>query len=71
MKYTAGSYFGEIEILFKDENANVEYHNRNLSAYSEQGSVLGMINREQLSKIFKDFKQEEEDFKQIAMERRQ
>ena len=70
VKYSAGSYFGEIEVLFKEENTNVEYHNRTLSAYSEQGSVLGVINREQLSKIFKDFKQEQEDFKQIARERR-
>lgn len=70
VKYSAGSYFGEIEVLFKEEGAHGDYHNRSYYAYTEGGAVLGLITREQLAKIFKDFKQEEEDFRQIAKERR-
>ncbi|CAI2386158.1 unnamed protein product [Moneuplotes crassus] len=70
VKYSAGSYFGEIEVLFKEEGAHKDYHNRSLYAYTENGAVFGVITREQLSKIFKDFKQEEEDFRQIAKERK-
>ena len=62
VKYGNGSYFGEIEVLFKEERSN--------AAYAEQETVLGVINREKLDKIFKDFKIEEEEFKNIANERK-
>jgi hypothetical protein len=62
VKYSAGSYFGEIEVLFKEERVN--------AAYAEEETVVGVIKRESLEKIFKDFRNEEEEFKQIARRRR-
>ena len=62
VKYTEGSYFGEIEVVFKE--------GRTSTAYTDKETVLGIIKREQLDKIFKDFKSEEDEFKQIAIKRR-
>ena len=63
IKYSEGSYFGEIEVIFKQE--------RTSTAYTDKETVLGIIKRDQLNKIFKDFMSEEEEFKQVAIKRKE